>query len=82
MSFSDFGIVLQIIGFLLLLFIIDRVPTGGGSALIQTGSSTSPHKFHVIKRKIIPDKYITVGLVFGIGFIFCGLIFQLSYFDL
>ena len=76
---SDFGIFLEMIGFILLLLVLDRVPTGIGQGLVQTGTKKLPHMFHRIKRKIIPDKFINFGLLPGIGFIILGLFLQFSF---
>lgn len=78
MIIVDIGIYLEIVGFLFLLFTVDRFSTGGGTALVETGSQTTPHKFHIIRRKIIPDRYVSIVFIFGISFIIFGLIFQLS----
>lgn len=74
MILIDIGIILQIIGFILLLFVGNRNPTGA-HLLLESHKDDSFDRF---RERIIPDKYIHTGLIIGIITIVIGLVFQLS----
>ena len=77
MLLNDIGIILEIIGFVLLLFTASRNPH---QSLLALGEhKESP--FDTLREKIIPDKYVYRGLGFGIGLVILGLVFQYSNFN-
>jgi hypothetical protein len=72
---SDWGIILEIIGFVVLLLIGGRMVFG--QVAVEYIAET---KFDSIRRKIIPDKYVNKSMPIGIGLVIAGLILQLSPF--
>ena len=76
-SMSDFGIVAEIIGFVLLLLVGNRNPTSGHLVL----NSHKEDIFDIIRKKMIPDKLVHFVLIISIVIVVIGLIFQLSYFN-
>ncbi len=77
MLINDIGIILEIIGFVLLLFTASRNPH---QSLLALGEhKESP--FDTLREKIIPDKHVYWVLVFGIGLVILGLFFQFSKFN-
>ncbi len=77
MTMSDYGISLEIIGFILLLFSGNRNPTS--AHLVSNRHKEDP--FDTLRSKIIPDKFVHYALIFGIVSIIIGLILQLSNFN-
>lgn len=74
MILIDIGIFLQIIGFVLLLFVGNRNPTGAHLLL----ESHKDDPFDLFRERIIPDKYVHTGLIISIIIIVVGLVLQLS----
>jgi hypothetical protein len=75
---SDIGISLEIVGFVLLLFVGNRNPTAHHIVLNE-------HKedyFDLFRQRIISDKYVHAGLIIGIVVIVVGLVLQLSPFNI
>jgi hypothetical protein len=68
--FFNFGIILQIIGFVVLLLVSGRNPTS--SVLLMENHKDSP--FDIERKRIIPDKYVHVSLYSAITIVICGLI--------
>ncbi len=77
MMISDYGIVLEIAGFALLLFSGNRNPSAG--AILWNSHKEDP--FDVFRSKILPDKWVHQGLVTGIVIVIIGLILQISNFN-
>lgn len=78
MTPSDYGIFLEIVGFVLLLFVSGRNPTGGHVLL----ESHKDSPFDLWRERIIPNRLVYLVLIIGIGFVIGGLIFQLSSLNL
>lgn len=75
---SDYGIILEMFGFLILLLVAGRNPNASYRV-------TGGHKeavFDRIREKIIPNKIVNMFLIIGIAAIIIGLSFQFSYFTL
>jgi hypothetical protein len=72
----DFGIILEIIGFILLLLVSGRNPTGG--YILLENHKDSP--FDLMRERIIPNQYVYLALIIGIGLVISGLVLQLSFF--
>ena len=73
---SDYGIILEIFGFLLLLLVSGRNP----NASYRVSSEHKESFFNRIREKIIPNKTVNMFLIIGITAIILGLSFQLTYF--
>jgi hypothetical protein len=74
---QDYGIYLEIIGFIILLLVTGRNPEG--KYMVMEG-----HKelgFDKFRSKVIPDCCLPIFLVFGISAIIVGLLFQLNFFN-
>jgi len=76
-SISDYGIILEMFGFIIILLVGGRNPKRSYLALEEHEDD----RFDQIREKIIPDKLIHMFLIIGIGAIIIGLSFQLSYFS-
>lgn len=77
MTISDYGIILEIFGFVLLFLTANRNP----NASVRV---THDHKEHIIDKfrfKIWPDRLVLFGFVLGFSAVILGLIFQFSYFN-
>lgn len=73
---SDYGIILEMFGFLILLLVAGRNPNA--SYRVTEGHKESV--FDRIREKIIPNKIVNMSLIIGIAAIIIGLSFQFSYF--
>ncbi len=71
---SDFGIALEIFGFIFILLAGGRNPTA--SHIVREDHIES--KFDEFRKKIIPDEFVYKYLILGIGLVIFGLILQLS----
>ena len=74
---SDYGIALEIVGFIIILLVSGRNPKGAFRVLEQHKES----EFNKIRERIIPDRFVNMFLIIGIGAIIIGLSFQLTYFN-
>lgn len=74
---NDYGIILEIIGFALVLLTANRNPKGGH--LLLESHEDSP--FDTLREKIIPDNFIHMTFGIGIGAVILGLFFQLGFFN-
>lgn len=74
---NDVGIILEIFGFIFLLLVGGRNPSG--SYLVLEGHIES--KFDRLRKKIIPDEFVYKYLIIGIGLVIGGLILQFSFFN-
>ncbi len=77
MEMQDYGIYLEIFGFIILLLVSGRNPKSG-HLLLETHEDSS---FDIIRGKIIPDRLVSMFLIIGIGAIVLGLLFQLTNFN-
>jgi hypothetical protein len=75
---SDIGIILEIIGFGMLLFVAGRA-TGGGFLKLE-GPEFEKTWYGKLCDKV-PEKYAVRLLPAGIGFVITGLVLQLSPFN-
>ena len=75
MTISDCGIVLEIIGFIVLLLVSGRNPTQ--AHLLLNAHKDSP--FDLIRQRIIPDRYVHASLIIGIALVIIGLVLQFSF---
>ena len=75
MVFNDFIIIMQILGFILVVLTSGRNPKSGVLLL----NSHEETKFNKIRRKIIPDKYVTVLFYYGISIVILGFILQFNF---
>jgi len=75
---ADYGIYLEMFGFLLLLLVANR-----SSVKIKVLAISTPKRDRIekIREKIIPDRFISVVFLFGVCGIITGLVFQLEYFN-
>ena len=73
---SDYGIILEMFGFLILLLVAGRNP----NALYRVSVGHKEAVFDRIREKIIPNKIVNMSLIIGIAGIIIGLSFQFSYF--
>lgn len=71
----DFGIVLQIIGFLILVFVSGRNPNSAFLLL----ESHKEWAFDLLRKRLIPDKYIERLFYSAIIMVVLGLILQFSF---
>lgn len=74
---SDYGIVLEMIGFVILLLVSGRNPKASFRVTVEHSEAT----FDKIREKIIPNKMVNMFLIIGIAAIVLGLSFQFSYFN-
>jgi len=73
-AISNFGIILEMFGFIIMLLVAGRNPNASYRVL-------EGHKkavFDRIREKIIPDKIVNMFLIIGIAAIIIGLSFQFS----
>ena len=73
---SDYGIILEMFGFLILLLVVGRNP----NASYRVTEGHKEAAFDRIREKIIPNKIVNMSLIIGIAAIIIGLSFQFSYF--
>lgn len=74
---SDYGIALEIMGFIIILLVSGRNPKSAFRVL--EGHKESG--FDKIRERIIPDRFVNMSLIIGIAAIIIGLSFQLTYFN-
>ena len=74
---ADYGIVLEIFGFILILLVSGRNP----KASFRVLEGHKELEFNKIRERIIPDRFVNMFLIIGIGVIIMGLSFQLTYFN-
>lgn len=72
---SDYGIILEMIGFVLLLLTSGRNP----NAQYRVTEDHKQSKFDMIRERLIPNKIVTLFLIIGISAIIIGLSFQFSF---
>jgi len=72
---NDVGIVLEIIGFIIILLVGGRNP--GQSYMAMENHKV--YAFDIWRKKVIPDPYVYKSLIFGIGLVILGLIMQFSF---
>lgn len=77
MLMGDYGIILEMLGFIILLLVSGRNPKE--RTIVAEDHEVS--EFDNIRQKIIPDKVVNMFLIIGIAMIICGLSFQFSYFN-
>ena len=78
MTLSDFGICLEIFGFIILIFTSNRVDPTKSYLMAKKGPED---KFEKFREKIIPFSYVHLLFIFGIILLIIGLVLQLSHFD-
>ena len=74
---QDYGIYLEIFGFIMLLLTTGRNPHEDDLVNERFGKSS----FDLFRAKIIPNRLVYFSLITGIGAIVLGLYFQLSIFN-
>ena len=76
MAFSDVVILMEMLGFVLVILTGGRNPKSGVLLLNVHEES----RFNIIRKKIIPDKYVTVLFYYGVVMVILGFILQLDIF--
>ncbi len=76
-SINDQGIILEIIGFILLLLTANRNPKEG----IRVTEGHEENPFDSFRKKIIPDKHVHWMFFIAIVFVIIGLIWQFSIYQ-
>ena len=77
MLMADYGIVIEIIGFILLLLTTGRNPHG--SFIVSEQHKES--KFDTFREKIIKNDYVYSWFIVGVIFVITGLILQFSFYN-
>lgn len=73
---SDYGIILEISGFIILLVVSGRNP----NAVNRVTTEHKKSKFDKIRERIIPNNLVNMFLIIGISAVIIGLSFQFSFF--
>jgi len=77
MVINELIILMQILGFILIILTSGRNPKSG-VLLLNVHEETT---FNKIRKKIIPDKYVTVLFYYGISIVILGFILQFNIFN-
>lgn len=74
---SNYGIILEMFGFVILLLVGGRNP----NASYRVTDGHKEAMFDSVRAKIIPNKVVNMFLIIGIGSIIMGLAFQFSWLE-
>jgi len=76
MAFSDVVILMEMLGFVLIILTGGRNP----NVIHIITSQSKESKFNKFREKLIPDKVVTVVFYYGVAIVILGFILQLDIF--